>query len=206
MVNDQDFYRGRKANMKSGMYFIIGIIVLLIFGITWYIGGLNRVVRLDENVNQSWAEVENQLQRRNDLIPNLVKTVKGYVKHEEKVFTHVADARAKLAGLIQMDGSTESKIEAAKELQGALSRLLVVVERYPQLKASENFMKLQDELAGTENRIAVARTRYNRSVQAFNTFRREVFGGFFAKRKGLDTPRVYFEIPEEAKEAPIVEF
>jgi LemA protein len=192
--------------MKNGLIFIVGIIILLLIGISWYIGGLNRVVRLDELVNQSWAEVENQLQRRNDLIPNLVKTVKGYVKHEEKVFTHVADSRAKLAGLIKEGGSLNSKIDAAKELQGALSRLLVIVERYPELKANQNFMKLQDELAGTENRIAVARTRYNRAVQAFNTFRREVFGSFFAKQKGLDEPRPYFEIEEEAKEVPKVEF
>lgn len=192
--------------MKKGFIILIGLVVLVLAGISWYIKGLNRVVRMDENVTQSWAEIENQLLRRNDLIPNLVNSVKGYAKHEEKVFTHIADARAKLAGLIKMGGSLNAKIGAAKELQGALSRLLVIVERYPLLKANENFLKLQDELAGTENRIAVARTRYNRAVQVFNTFIREVLGSFFAGRRGLNNPRPYFEIPEASKALPKVEF
>lgn len=192
--------------MKKGFIILIGLVVLVLAGISWYIKGLNRVVRMDENVTQSWAEIENQLLRRNDLIPNLVNSVKGYAKHEEKVFTHIADARAKLAGLIKMGGSLNAKIGAAKELQGALSRLLVIVERYPLLKANENFLKLQDELAGTENRIAVARTRYNRAVQVFNTFIREVLGSFFAGRRGLNNPRPYFEIPETSKAVPKVEF
>lgn len=192
--------------MKKGLLIFAVVAVLFVIGISWYISGLNRIVRLDEGVNQTWAEIENQLLRRNDLIPNLVKTVKGYMKHEEKVFTHVADARAKLAGLIKGGGSRGAKIDAAKELQGALSRLLVIVENYPQLKANQNFMKLQDELAGTENRIAVARTRYNRLVQAFNTYIREVIGSFFASRRGLNNPRPYFEIEETAKALPSVEF
>jgi len=192
--------------MKKVFLILIVIVVLVLIGISWYITGLNRVVRLHEAVNQGWAEVENQLQRRNDLIPNLVKTVKGYAKHEEKIFTHVADARAKLAGLISQGGSLGAKIDAAKDLQSALSRLLVIVENYPQLRANENFLKLQDELAGTENRIAVARNRYNRAVQVFNTFIREVFGSFFANRRGLNEPRPYFEIEEAAKAVPSVEF
>jgi LemA protein len=193
--------------MRKGIIFIVALIVLFLIGISWYIKGLNRVVRLDENVTQSWAEVENQLQRRNDLIPNLVSTVKGYAKHEKEIFTYVSDARAKLAGLIKQGGSLGAKIDAAKELQTGLARLLAIVENYPQLRASENFMRLQDELAGTENRIAVARTRYNRAVQFFNTYIREVFGSFFAARRGLKEPRPYFEIEgEAAKEVPKVEF
>jgi len=192
--------------MKKGLLIVAGVLFVGFVGISWYISGLNRVVRYDEKINESWSEIENQLLRRNDLIPNLVNTVKGYTKHEEKVFTHVADARAKLAGLIKEGGSLDSKIGAAKELQGALSRLLVIVENYPKLKANENFLKLQDELSGTENRIAVARTRYNRGVKVFNTYIREVFGGFFASRKGLNKARPYFEVAPEKKAAPKVKF
>ncbi len=192
--------------MKKGVIIFIAIIALFVIGISWYINGLNRVVRIDENVNQDWAEIENQLQRRNDLIPNLVNTIKGYAKHEKQIFIHVADARAKLAGVIKQGGSLGAKIDAAKEMQTALSRLLVIVENYPQLKANENFMRLQDELSGTENRIAVARTRYNRAVRIFNSYIREVFGEFFAKKRGLNEPRPYFEIEEKAKEVPKVNF
>ncbi len=192
--------------MKKGVIIFIAIIALFVIGISWYINGLNRVVQIDENVNQGWAEIENQLQRRNDLIPNLVNTIKGYAKHEKQIFIHVADARAKLAGLIKQGGSLGAKIDAAKEMQTALSRLLVIVENYPQLKANENFMRLQDELSGTENRIAVARTRYNRAVKIFNTYIREVFGRFFASKRGLNEPRPYFEIEEKAKEVPKVNF
>ncbi|MFH1352191.1 MAG: LemA family protein [bacterium] len=192
--------------MKKWTWVVLGVLLVVLAGVSWYIGGLNRVVRLDETVNESWSEIENQLLRRNDLIPNLVNTVKGYAKHEEKVFTHVADARARLAGLIKEGGSLNSKIDAAKELQGALSRLLVIVENYPKLKANENFLKLQDELAGTENRIAVSRTRYNRDVKTFNAYIREVFGSFFALRKDLNEARPYFEVAPEKKEAPDVEF
>jgi len=166
--------------MKNIGVFFIGIIILVVIGL--------------------------QLLRRNDLIPNLVNTVKGYAKHEKEIFTYVSDSRAKLAGLISQGGSVNSKIEAAKELQGGLARLLAIVENYPQLKANVNFLRLQDELAGTENRIAVARNRYNKSVQTFNTYIREVFGSFFARIKGLDTPKPYFEIEEKAKELPEVKF
>ncbi len=188
------------------MIIFIVVVLVVIIGISWYIGGLNKVVRMDENVNQSWAEIENQLLRRNDLIPNLINTVKGYAKHEKELFTHIADARAKLAGLISQNGSVGAKIGAAKEMQSALSRLLVIVENYPKLKANENFMKLQDELSGTENRIAVSRTRYNRAAQMLNTYRREVVGGFFAKKRGINEPRPYFEVEEKAKEVPVVSF
>jgi len=187
---------------------VVGILLVLILIVGgWIVGGLNRVVRLDERVNENWAQIETQLKRRNDLIPNLVATVKGYAKHEKEVFTRVADARAKLTGLISQGGSLQAKIKAARELQGALARLLAIVERYPDLKANQNFLKLQDELAGTENRIAVARTRYNRAVKEFNTYIREVFGSFFAKLRGLNSPRPYFRIENKAeKEVPKVQF
>lgn len=133
--------------------------------------------------------------------------IKQISKQIKKICKAILEGRTPfLPGAIKEGGSLNAKIGAAKELQGALSRLLVIVERYPQLQASQNFMKLQDELAGTENRIAVARTRYNRSVQAFNTFIREVFGSFFASRKGLNKSRPYFEIEEGVKEVPKVEF
>ena len=126
--------------------------------------GYNALVSQQESVDQAWSEVENQLQRRNDLIPNYVETVKGYATHEKEVFTKIADARAKLGGA----GTVQQKMEASNELSSALSRLLVVVERYPDLKANQNFIRLQDELAGTENRIAVARNRYNDAVKTYN--------------------------------------
>ena len=185
------------------LWIILGVIFLLfIFGISWYIGGLNRIVRMNEAVNSSWAEIDNQLKRRSDLIPNLVSTVKGYAKHEKDVFANIADSRAKLAGA----GSKSDKIAASNELSSSLSRLLVVVENYPNLKADANFKALMDELAGTENRISVARMRYNRDVKGYNTYIREVIGGFFARKKGLAEAFPYFEIKEEEKVTPKVSF
>jgi LemA protein len=128
----------------------------------------NRFVSQEEAVKAQWAQVENQLQRRNDLIPNLVESTKGFAQQERDVFGQIADSRAKLAGA----QTTEQKIAAANEQSSALARLLVVVENYPQLKSSETFARLMDELAGTENRIAVERMRYNEKVQEYNTARR----------------------------------
>jgi len=179
---------------------VLAIIVLAFVG--WYISGLNRAVRLHEQTNEKWAQVETMLQRRYDLIPNLVETVRGYAKHEETVFTEVARLRSEWSGA----GTREQKIENAKAMESALGRLMVIVERYPELRATENFQTLQAQLEGTENRIAVERTRYNESARAFNTFIREVFGGFFAKRRGLDKPVPYFEAASEAEKAPEVKF
>ncbi len=176
------------------------LVALLIGG--WLIGGLNHVVRLDETVNSAWAQVENQLQRRNDLVPNLVNTVKGYAAHEKGIFTRVTELRSQWAKA----GTTEEKIEAAKGMTSAISRLLLVAENYPQLKASQNFLALQSQLEGTENRIAVERMRYNNSVRAFNAYRRTIFGAFFASLRGLTQPREYFEAVEAAKEVPVVKF
>ncbi len=189
--------------MKKWLIIILAV-VLLIGG--WVVKNLNYVVRLDEQVNESWAEIENQLKRRNDLIPNLVATVKGYAKHEKEIFENVADSRAKLSGLIAEGGSIKAKIAASKQLTGALSRLLAIAERYPDLKANENFIRLQDELAGTENRIAVARMRYNESVKAFNTYRREIFGSMFARMRGLTEARPYWKIEKKEKAVPKVKF
>ncbi|GHV85210.1 LemA family protein [Spirochaetia bacterium] len=161
----------------------------------------NELIALDEEINTTWSEIDNQLQRRSDLIPNFVNTVKGYAAHEEKVFTDIADARSRLAGA----QTVEEKAEGYNSMQSALSRLLVVVEQYPDLKASANFIALQDELAGTENRLAVARKRYNDSVRIFNTKIRSFPGSLFAGNLGF-SPRSYFEIDGSARQLPQVSF
>jgi LemA protein len=161
----------------------------------------NQFVSQEEGVKTAWSQVENQLQRRNDLIPNLVSTVKGYASHESGVFEAVAESRAKLAGA----KTTEDKIAAANEQTSALSRLLLVVENYPQLKANEQFNGLSDELSGTENRIAVARMRYNEAVQQYNTLRRRFPSNITAT---LFSFKEYplFHAAAEAKQVPKVDF
>jgi LemA protein len=177
------------------------IVIIVVIPIMYLKGTYNSLVTMDESVKASWAQVENQLQRRYDLIPNLVETVKGYAAHEEGVFVKVTEARSKVAGASNIG----NKIEANNELSSALSRLLVVVEQYPQLKANENFIRLQDELAGTENRIAVERRRYNEVVNAFNTkirsFPTNLIAGAFNFEKAA-----YFDVPAEKQEAPKVNF
>ena len=188
--------------MKKGLI-ILGIVVVFLFGIFGYLKfQYNRLVQLDQKVKEAWAQVENVYQRRADLIPNLVATVKGYAKHEKEVFLKVTEARTKW----QSAKTVREKEVAAGELESAISRLLLIVENYPELKANENFLALQDELAGTENRIAVARMRYNRAVKEFNTYRREIFGSIFAKMRGLTESRPYWKIEEKEKETPKVKF
>jgi LemA protein len=161
----------------------------------------NKFTTQEEAIKQQYAEVQNQLQRRSDLIPNLVETVKGYASHEEKVFTDIAEARAKLAGA----KTPEETLSAANQQTSALSRLLVIAENYPQLRANEQFNRLMDELAGTENRLSVARMRYNETVQAYNTQRRKFPSNVTAKMFGFkEYP--YWEVPPEAKVAPKVNF
>jgi LemA protein len=161
----------------------------------------NRFVSQEESIKAQWAQVENQLQRRNDLIPNLVETVKGYASHEQDVFQSVADSRAKLAGA----ATTEETIAAANAQSSALARLLAIVENYPQLKANEQFNRLMDELSGTENRIAVERMRYNERVQEYNTSRRQFPSNITAGIFGFkEYP--FFEVPESAKQVPKVSF
>jgi len=181
---------------------IIGILVLLVFMVSgFFVSKYNNFISLQTLTESSWAEVENQLKRRSDLIPNLVNTVKGYAKHEKDLFTHIADARAKLAGA---KGVAESA-KANRELNSALSRLLMVVENYPQLKADKSFIRLQDELSGTENRLAVARRRYNTTVQDFNYSLKKIPDRFIASFMGLKE-KEYFKVEEAAKKVPNVEF
>jgi LemA protein len=181
---------------------VILLVVIIALGVlTTIIGTRNRLVKLDEDVKAQWAQVENQLQRRYDLIPNLVETVKGYATHEREVFTQVTEARAKVGGA----GSIPEKIQANNELSSALSRLLVVVENYPELKANQNFLGLQDELSGTENRIAQERRRYNEVVNTYNkavrVFPNNVIAGMFGFQRAE-----LFEAPAEARTAPKVDF
>jgi len=181
---------------------VIGVIVLILLVFFLSVRGTyNRLVALDENVKTAWSQVENQLQRRLDLIPNYVETVKGYAKQEREVLLEVTKARARVAGA----SSIEGKIGANNELSSALARLLVVVERYPDLKSNQNFMRLQDELAGTENRIAVERRRYNEAVRIYNTtirsFPTNILAGMFGFRRAE-----LFQAPEAAREPPKVKF
>lgn len=184
---------------------LIGIAVVAFFAFV-IVGGINKVIGMDENVKASWAEVENQLKRRNDLIPNLVNTVKGYAAHEKEVFTDIAEARSKLAGSMSNPGATiPQKVEAANAMNSALSRLLMIAERYPDLKAQDNFARLQDELAGTENRISVARMRYNEGVKLLNKYIRKIPGRFYAAFAGVEKG-VYFKVEEKEKAVPVVKF
>jgi len=161
----------------------------------------NTFVGQEEAIKAQWAQVENQLQRRNDLIPNLVETVKGYAQHEEGVFKEIADARSKLLAA----KSPEETIQAANQQTSALGRLLAVVENYPNLKANEQFNRLSDELSSTENRLAVARMRYNERLQEYNTQRRKFPSNVTAKMFGFkDHP--YWEVPADAKGVPKVDF
>lgn len=184
------------------VWIVLGVILLVIlmaFG--WIKNGYNTAVALDEQVKSSWAQVENQLQRRNDLIPNLVSTVKGFAAQEKNIFTEVTRLRSQWG----QAATIGDKIENANAMSGALSRLLLVAENYPQLKSNENFLALQSQLEGTENRIAVERMRYNRAVQQVNTYRRQLIGRFFAAMAGVEQA-VYFKAEEGAKQVPQVQF
>ena len=165
------------------------------------IAGYNQVIAMDENVKGKWAQVENQLKRRYDLIPNLVETVKGYAKHEKEIFENIAQARTQYF----QAKDVKSQIASANQLESVLSRLLMLQERYPDLKASQSFLRLQDSLEGTENRIAVERKRYNDAIQILNTHVRTVFGRFYAMLAGISQAD-YYEIPEGEKAAPKVKF
>ena len=182
---------------------IAGVIALVLIGSLYFFvtGNYNNFVSLDEAVKGSWAQVENQLQRRYDLIPNLVETVKGYAKQEKDVLIEVTNARAKVGGA----ANVPEKISANNELSSALSRLLVVVERYPDLKSNQNFMRLQDELAGTENRIAVERKRYNDAVRTYNIAIRSFPANLLAGMFNFPSA-TFFEAPATAKAAPQVKF
>ncbi len=181
----------------------VAIVVVLAIGIGGScVGRYNEIVTLNESVATGWAQVENVLQRRNDLIPNLVNTVKGYAAQEQKVFIDVAEARAKAGGA----ATIPEKVEANNQLTAALGRLMLVVERYPELKSNQNFLALQDELAGTENRIAVERMRYNDAVKAYNVYVRRFPANIIAGIFGYARENVYFKADEGAKSAPTVDF
>ena len=175
---------------------ILAVAVLPLTGCSF-----NTFVSQEEAIKAQWAQVQNQLQRRNDLIPNLVETVKGYAAHEESVYKDIADARARLLSA----KSPEESIQAANQTTSALGRLLAVVENYPQLKANEQFNRLMDELSGTENRIAVERMRYNEAIQVYNTSRRQFPANITNKIFGFKDYQL-FEAPESAREVPKVNF
>lgn len=184
--------------MKRNVLIIIGIFALcILFMVSYY----NKLVSLQEQVKAAWAQVENQLQRRFDLIPNLVNTVKGYAAHEKDVLTAVTDARSRV-GSAQ---TVKDKIDANRELTSALGRLLVVMENYPNLKADQTFLNLQSQLEGTENRISVERKRYNEIAQAYNRTIRKIPYIFFSGPLGFDR-KPYFEADAAAQKAPEVKF
>jgi LemA protein len=179
----------------------IVLAAVVVLGLT-AMGSYNRFVTLNESIKGAWAQVDNQLQRRNDLIPNLVSTVKGYAKHEKDIFEDVANARSRLAGATTVN----DKIKANQSMDSALSRLLAIAENYPQLRANENFIRLQDELAGTENRIAVERMRYNEIVLAYNVSIKRFPGNIIASIFNFGEKDVYFKPEAKAKEVPKVNF
>jgi LemA protein len=179
---------------------VIGLIVLSIFGM--YISTKNTLVQKNEAVKSQWAQVDVALQRRADLIPNLVATVKGIAQQEQTVFGDIANARARLLSA----GSPQDKIAANQQLDGALGRLLAIAENYPQLKSNENFLRLQDELAGTENRISVERRRYNDALQDYNTYIGQFPASLFAASAGFKRNDAYFQASEGSREVPKVQF
>ena len=192
---------------------VVAVVAVLGFAIYQFFGGnYNKMVAMDEEVMSQWGQVENVYQRRLDLIPNLVETVKGYAKHESKVFTDIAEARSKAGGVMKVsdevlnDPAAFKRFQQAQgELGSALQRLLVVTENYPDLKANANFMALQDQLEGTENRITVERKRFNDVVKTYNTFIRQFPRSIVANMNGFRA-KAYFEAADGAEKAPQVSF
>lgn len=182
---------------------VIGVIVLALLLVGGsFVSAKNQMVAKDQEVKQSWSEVDVQLERRADLIPNLVETVKGFTKEENSVYADIANARA---GMLNAQ-TPQSKIAANGQLDGALGRLLLLTENYPQLRSSEQFMRLQDELAGTENRISVARRRYNQAIQDYNTFIQQFPNSIWAGMAGYHTNDAYFKASPAAEQVPSVKF
>jgi LemA protein len=193
--------------MKRAWIVIVLLVVLVLAVVAIAIGGMyvvqrNEMVRKSQTVEAQWHQVDVDLQRRADLIPNLVETVKGFAAQEQTVFGDIAKARAALLGA----QTPAERIAANAQLEGALGRLLIVVENYPQLKSNENFLRLQDELAGTENRIAVERRRYNLTVQDYNTYIGLFPNNIFARWAGFKPNNAYFSATESGREVPKVEF
>src|SRR6267142_861883 len=192
--------------MNKGLIVVVVIVALLLlvvlFAFGQYVSVKNTLVAKNEAVKAAWSQVDIVLQRRADLIPNLVETVKGYAKQEQTVFGDIAKARSALLSA----GTPQAKIAANNQLDGAIGRLLLIVENYPQLKSNENFLRLQDELAGTENRIAVERKRYNDALQDYNTYIQKFPNSIFAGWAGFKPNDAYFKAAEGSREAPKVNF
>ncbi|HTS57961.1 MAG TPA: LemA family protein [Terriglobales bacterium] len=188
--------------MKGLVAVVVVIVVLLLIVFGQYVGVRNTLVTKNEAVKAAWSQVDIVLQRRADLIPNLVETVKGYAQQEQTVFGDIAKARSALLSA----GTPQEKIAANGQLDGALGRLLAIVENYPQLKSNENFLRLQDELAGTENRIAVERKRYNDTLQDYNTYVQQFPHNIFAAWAGFKPNEAYFTASEGSREVPKVNF
>jgi LemA protein len=192
--------------MRRGLWIGIGVVVVLLLVVLMvfgsYVSAKNQMVAKQETVRAQWSQVDVVLQRRADLIPNLVSTVKGYATHEETVFADIANARAGLLNAHDPAG----KIQANGQLDSALGRLLALSESYPNLKADQNFLKLQDQLEGTENRIAVERRRYNETLRDYNTFIRQFPNSIWAGIAGFQPNNAYFEASASSKEAPVVKF
>jgi LemA protein len=188
--------------MSKTAIVLITILALILLAVGKYISVKNTLVAKNEAVKTSWSQVDIVLQRRADLIPNLVETVKGYAKQEQTVFGDIAKARSQLLNA----GTPEQKISANAQLDGALGRLLLIVENYPQLKSNENFLRLQDELAGTENRIAVERQRYNDTLKDYNVYVQQFPNNVFASSLGYKPNTAYFAATEGSREVPKVNF
>ncbi|MEX2299796.1 MAG: LemA family protein [Bryobacterales bacterium] len=189
----------RKALIIGGV--LVGLLLLIGIGVAGsYVERRNTMVQQKEAIKGAWAQVDNVIQRRTDLVPNLVETVKGFAAQEKEVFSNIAEARARLGGA----QTPSDRIAANDMLSGALSRLLVVVENYPELRSNQNFIRLQDELAGTENRIATERRKYNESVQQYNTYIQLFPNNLVAGVSGFEREDAYFRTTEEARQAPPV--
>jgi LemA protein len=192
--------------MTRGLWIALGVVGVLVLALlmvfTSYVSAKNQMVKLDQDVKTQWSDVDVQLQRRLDLIPNLVETVKGFTKEESTVFGDIANARA---GMLNAQGPA-GKIAANGKLDSALGRLLLLTENYPQLRSSDQFMRLQDELAGTENRIGVARKRYNDSIRDYNTFVLQFPNSIWAGIAGFQPNNAFFEASSAARTAPQVKF
>lgn len=188
--------------MSKGLIVVVILVLIALYAFGQYVGVRNTLVTKNEAVKAAWSEVDVVLQRRADLIPNLVATVKGYAQQEQTVFGDIAKARSTLLSA----GSPQEKIAANQQLDGALGRLLLIVENYPQLKSNENFLRLQDELAGTENRIAVERKRYNDALQDYNTYLQKFPNNIFAAWAGFKPNGAYFAASEGSRQVPTVNF